>query len=90
MQSLGKIGKSPDTIRSSDVVCHSVGARLEDLLMGVLTATSNLGCNFFRILTSGLEQCALSTSLNPRVPLRIFMGGSRLLGGGSQTILPPI
>ena len=25
--------------------------------MGVLTAVSNLGCNFFRILTSGLEQC---------------------------------
>ena len=36
---------------------YQVGARFETLFMGVLTATSNLGCNFFRFLTSGLEQC---------------------------------
>ena len=27
VQSLGKIGKSPDTIRSSDVVCHSASPK---------------------------------------------------------------
>ena len=35
---------------------YHVGARFEALFMGVLTAVSNLGCIFFRILISGLEQ----------------------------------
>ena len=35
---------------------YYVGARFEALFMGVLTAVSYLGCIFFRILTSGLEQ----------------------------------
>ena len=34
-----------------------MGARFEALFMGVLTAVSNLGCIFFRILTSRLELC---------------------------------
>ena len=32
-------------------------ARFEALYMGVLTAASDLSCNFLRILTSGFEQC---------------------------------
>ena len=39
---------------------YQVGACFEALFMGVLTAVSNLGCIFFRILTSGLEQCVAS------------------------------
>ena len=41
---------------------YQVGAHFEALLMGILTAASNLGCIFFRILTYGLEQCACSSS----------------------------
>ena len=37
-------------------------ARFEALYMGVLTAASNLGCIFSRILTSGLEQCVWNTN----------------------------
>ena len=39
---------------------YHVGACFEALFMGVLTAVSNLGYIFFRILTSGLEQCELN------------------------------
>ena len=39
-----------------------MGARFEALFMGVLTAVSNLGCIFFRILTSDLEQCVWLTA----------------------------
>ena len=38
-------------------------ARFEALFVSVLTAASNLGCIFFRILTYGLEQC--ETEGNP-------------------------
>ena len=41
-----------------------MGARFEALFMGVLTAVSNLGCIFFRILTSGLEQCVMASTLD--------------------------
>ena len=37
---------------------YQLRARFEALFMGVLTAVSNLGRIFFRILTSGIEQCA--------------------------------
>ena len=40
---------------------YHVGARFEALCKGVLMAASDFSCNFFRILTSGLEQCAAST-----------------------------
>ena len=36
---------------------YLVGAHFEALLMGVLMAASDFSCNFFRILTSGFEQC---------------------------------
>ena len=36
-----------------------MGARLEALFIGVLVVASNISCNFFRILCSGLEQCAI-------------------------------
>ena len=36
---------------------YRVGARFEALSMGVLRAVSDLGCIFFRILSSGFEQC---------------------------------
>ena len=34
-----------------------MGDHFKAIFMGVLTAASNLGCIFFCILTSGLEQC---------------------------------
>ena len=37
------------------------GARLKALDLPVLTAASDFSCNFFRILTSGFEQCGGST-----------------------------
>ena len=43
---LGSKGKTP-----------RVGARLKALDEAVLMAASDFSCNFFRILTSGLEQC---------------------------------
>ena len=37
-----------------------MGAHFEALCKGVLMAASDFSCNFFRILTSGFEQCDLN------------------------------
>ena len=44
-------------------------ARFEALFMGVLTAVSNVGCIFFRILTSELEQCGPFLHFRPIFPI---------------------
>ena len=41
------------------------GARFEALCKPVLLAASDFSCNFFRILTSGFEQCALLINVSP-------------------------
>ena len=38
-----------------------MGACFEALFMGVLMAALDFSCNFFRILTSGFEQCEQET-----------------------------
>ena len=56
-----------------------MGARFEALFMGVLTAVSNLGCIFFRILTSGLEQCVWLLFMFTGLPQGPWHGRVRLL-----------
>ena len=48
---------------------YQVGAHFEALFMSVLTAASNLGCIFFRILTYGLEQCDYHWILDVRLKI---------------------
>ena len=49
-----------------------MGARFEALFTGVLRAVSDLGCIFFRILSSGFEQCVIEDTPDGRVELAVL------------------
>ena len=48
-------------------------AHFKALFMGVLMAASDFSCNFFHILSSGLEQCEKVYVLSTSVALKIYM-----------------
>ena len=45
---------------------YHVRSHFEALCKGVLMAASDFSCNFFRILTSGFEQCEVKGSILTR------------------------